>query len=302
MCRWTSNCGLSVRGFAQFGGRGHRHDPLLQAGLQNGVGGVLEGPSAYFCKHPPKQYTDDQAYELTETSFAPTRPQLAGCSASSSPPARAPTARAGREQAADPYQGRPVDRAGDRLARSAGVDHFFVVSGYRGEQLRKELDALFGPRRRAITHIVNDDWERANGTSVLKAKPYVDGPFLLTMCDHLIDPEIVGSIERGKCMVQSILGVQGLIHSILCSAASRRADCADGSSAAARPARSVPSGKPPSACCDPAASDFCCQAACSCLPHRPRPVRLRFSRPRGQESTPRWRRCLWEARSSSSSR
>jgi len=34
--------------------------------LLNGVGGVLEAPSAYFCKHPPKQYTDDVAYEMVE--------------------------------------------------------------------------------------------------------------------------------------------------------------------------------------------------------------------------------------------
>ena len=34
--------------------------------LQSGIGGVLEGPSAYFCKHPPVQYTDDIAYEMTE--------------------------------------------------------------------------------------------------------------------------------------------------------------------------------------------------------------------------------------------
>ena len=34
--------------------------------LQNGVGGVLEAPSAYFCKHPPKQYTDDNAYDMIE--------------------------------------------------------------------------------------------------------------------------------------------------------------------------------------------------------------------------------------------
>jgi myo-inositol-1-phosphate synthase len=30
------------------------------------VGGVLEGPSAYFCKHPPRQYPDDEAYRLLE--------------------------------------------------------------------------------------------------------------------------------------------------------------------------------------------------------------------------------------------
>jgi myo-inositol-1-phosphate synthase len=44
--------------------------------LENGIGGVLEGPSAYFCKHPPAQYTDDVAYEMTE-EFIRTRLALA---------------------------------------------------------------------------------------------------------------------------------------------------------------------------------------------------------------------------------
>ncbi len=34
--------------------------------LDRGIGGVLPGPSAYFMKHPPEQYTDDQAYTMTE--------------------------------------------------------------------------------------------------------------------------------------------------------------------------------------------------------------------------------------------
>lgn len=34
--------------------------------LDRGEGGVLEGPSAYFAKHPPRQYSDHQAYQLTE--------------------------------------------------------------------------------------------------------------------------------------------------------------------------------------------------------------------------------------------
>ncbi len=34
--------------------------------LDKGIGGVLEGPSAYFMKRPPVQFTDDEAYELTE--------------------------------------------------------------------------------------------------------------------------------------------------------------------------------------------------------------------------------------------
>ena len=34
--------------------------------LDRGEGGVLYGPSAYFMKHPPRQYSDDEAYRLTE--------------------------------------------------------------------------------------------------------------------------------------------------------------------------------------------------------------------------------------------
>jgi len=34
--------------------------------LQRGKGGILYSPSAYFMKHPPKQYTDDEAFRLTE--------------------------------------------------------------------------------------------------------------------------------------------------------------------------------------------------------------------------------------------
>jgi myo-inositol-1-phosphate synthase len=34
--------------------------------LDRGQGGVVVGPSAYFCKHPPHQYNDDDAHRMTE--------------------------------------------------------------------------------------------------------------------------------------------------------------------------------------------------------------------------------------------
>ena len=34
--------------------------------LDRKQGGVLTAPSSYFCKHPPVQYTDDEAHQLTE--------------------------------------------------------------------------------------------------------------------------------------------------------------------------------------------------------------------------------------------
>jgi len=38
--------------------------------LDRGEGGVLYPPSAYFMKHPPVQYTDDEAYRMTEAFIA----------------------------------------------------------------------------------------------------------------------------------------------------------------------------------------------------------------------------------------
>ena len=34
--------------------------------LERGQGGVLIAPSAYFCKHPPEQFADSEAYQMTQ--------------------------------------------------------------------------------------------------------------------------------------------------------------------------------------------------------------------------------------------
>ncbi|MCH8233450.1 MAG: inositol-3-phosphate synthase [Bacteroidetes bacterium] len=38
--------------------------------LERGQGGILYGPSAFLMKHPPKQFTDDEAYKLTKEFIA----------------------------------------------------------------------------------------------------------------------------------------------------------------------------------------------------------------------------------------
>lgn len=38
--------------------------------LDRGVGGALIGPSAFYCKHPPEQYADDDAWRMTEDFVA----------------------------------------------------------------------------------------------------------------------------------------------------------------------------------------------------------------------------------------
>jgi len=44
--------------------------------LERGMGGVLEAPSAYFCKHPPRQFTDDEAFQMVEEFISDGRIEL----------------------------------------------------------------------------------------------------------------------------------------------------------------------------------------------------------------------------------
>jgi len=46
--------------------------------LDRGLGGILEAPSAYFCKHPPRQFTDDEAYRMTEDFILGDDPEPGG--------------------------------------------------------------------------------------------------------------------------------------------------------------------------------------------------------------------------------
>ena len=78
-----------------------------------------------------------------------------------------------------------------RSASEAGIDEFFVVSGYHGEQLRRYLDGLAGRCSLKITHVINQQWEQGNGLSVLAAKDQLDEPFVLLMADHLFEPSIL---------------------------------------------------------------------------------------------------------------
>ena len=89
--------------------------------------------------------------------------------------------------------------------RRAGIAEMCVVVGFRGDDLRRELVSIGKRQGVVVTDIVNNDWNRANGVSLLAAKPYVNEPFLLTMCDHLIDPLIYGSLMSATIEPGSVI-------------------------------------------------------------------------------------------------
>jgi len=92
--------------------------------------------------------------------------------------------------------GVPLIERAIRCAMQAGVNDFFVVSGYQGQYVRGFLDDLAKRCGISITHIINDDWELGNGLSVLKAKEHLDGPFFLLMGDHLFEPPVLHQLSR----------------------------------------------------------------------------------------------------------
>ena len=57
---------LSVEDSPNSGGVSIDAIRFCKLALERGQGGTLYGPSAFLMKHPPKQFTDDEAYKLTE--------------------------------------------------------------------------------------------------------------------------------------------------------------------------------------------------------------------------------------------
>ena len=115
-----------------------------------------------------------------------------------------------------PVLGVPLIERAIRSAIEAGVDDFYVVTGYQGERVRDFLGNLAERLGIPITTLINEAWEKENGFSVLKAREYLHEPFLLLMADHLFDSSIASEMmahppDEGEI----ILAVNGDIRSSL---------------------------------------------------------------------------------------
>lgn len=95
-----------------------------------------------------------------------------------------------------PLLGVPLIERVIRTAMQSGVHEFYVVTGYQGEKVSNFLKQLAKRLNIAVTIIHNEDWEKENGVSVLKAKNAMTEPFLLLMADHLFDTAIIRSLQE----------------------------------------------------------------------------------------------------------
>ena len=78
---------------------------------------------------------------------------------------------------------------------AAGVERFVVVLGCEAERVRSEFERISRRRRCQIAFVVTEDWQKGNGRSAAAAVQLVgDDPFLLTMVDHLLSPEMIRQV------------------------------------------------------------------------------------------------------------
>ncbi|MDP2958994.1 MAG: NTP transferase domain-containing protein [Longimicrobiales bacterium] len=79
--------------------------------------------------------------------------------------------------------------------KKAGITDAYVVLGHQGERVRREIETIRRLDLR-IHWIENPRWEEPNGVSVLAGAPHLDGPFILTMSDHLLEVDAIARLRR----------------------------------------------------------------------------------------------------------
>ena len=88
-----------------------------------------------------------------------------------------------------PVAGVPLALRTLRGLERAGCDRVVVVLGFEPDEVRTGIEQAYsGPL--ALTFVVNERYAEANGVSVLAARAHLDGPFVLTMADHVVGDEV----------------------------------------------------------------------------------------------------------------
>ena len=93
----------------------------------------------------------------------------------------------------------------------AGFTRVVVVVGYGAGEVEAHIAERSWPL--AVESVLNPEFERPNGTSVLAAEPLVGTEeVLLAMCDHLVEPALYRRVAEAGATGGALLGVDRRIH------------------------------------------------------------------------------------------
>src|SRR5881394_718746 len=112
-----------------------------------------------------------------------------------------------------PVLGRPlISYTLDALA-SAGITKINIVVGYESDRLSAAVAEL-APSNVTLSFVLNPEWQKQNGISLLAAAKNITSNFLLTMSDHLFDNVIVDLLMESVVPSDLNLTVDRKINSI----------------------------------------------------------------------------------------
>ena len=89
-----------------------------------------------------------------------------------------------------PVLGRPLLSYTLEAISNAGISIAHLVVGYESERMIAQAKQLIPPHINA-SFILNREWKKQNGISLLAAAGHVNAPFLLAMGDHVFDDTII---------------------------------------------------------------------------------------------------------------
>jgi choline kinase len=91
-----------------------------------------------------------------------------------------------------PVAGVPLIVRVIRALEEGGVRSIGIVVGHLADDLKRGLDQF--DYVADLSFYINDEYQKPNGTSVLKARSFVEGPTLLSMSDHLWSADLLASV------------------------------------------------------------------------------------------------------------
>jgi myo-inositol-1-phosphate synthase len=176
--------------------------------LERGLGGAVIGPSAFFCKHPPIQFTDDEAERQTNAFINEGAAERATSGVQGLIIAAGQGIRmrdVARSKPLALVNGVPLIERVITAAHEAGVSRFVVVTGYEGRRLEAFLEGLAERLAIPITTVRNFAWKSANGLSVAAAESHLEERFVLMMADHLVDPSIITDLTHAEAKSDEVV-------------------------------------------------------------------------------------------------
>jgi choline kinase len=77
----------------------------------------------------------------------------------------------------------------------ANIAKIIIITGWQSDLVKAEIERQYQGNCE-LCFVFNEHYELSNGVSLLKAKPFIEQDFLLTMADHILDDRIMEATIR----------------------------------------------------------------------------------------------------------